>query len=360
MGGVEQLVLDLAQGLMQRGSRVAVICYDAEGVAPMREALRACGVDVHPLRGGPALSGRIQRFRHLLGIFRRYRGGVVHLIEGWPARDGLAIVAAKLAGAGPIVRTEGEPPAQPVSVRQRLLSRVKDRLLARIVCLSEANRREHIELIGREPEKTVLVLLGIHLERFDRAGADRERVRALIGASNGAVVVGAIGRIHEGRKGAQYFVEMARAVSARSSGERFVMVGDGPGRARLEAAANGSVTFVGRYPTAADAYAAMDVVVIPSLVEGGPYTLLEAMAMGCPVVATSVGMVPEVIEDGVTGRVVPPGDTNALAEAVRSMTADLPAARAMAARGQATVRARYSVDAMVERYAALYRDVLGT
>jgi len=344
---------------VQRSHRVAVLCYDAEATAPRRDALRASGVEVHPLMGGPTLFGRVRRLRHLLSIFRRYRGSIVHLIEGWPARDALAILAARLMGAGPIVRTEGEPPAQPVSAKQRLLCRLKDRFLARIVCLSEANRREHVALVGRDPAKTSLIPLGIHLDQFERASVDRERVRALVGASNGSVVVGTIGRLHEGRKGAQYFVDMARAVWAQSPGERFVMVGDGPGRARLEASASGSVVFLGRYPNAAECYAAMDVFVIPSLVEGGPYTLLEAMAIGCPVVSTSVGMVPEVIEDGVTGRVVPPGDATALAEAVRSMTADLPRAREMAARGRDAVRARYSVDAMVERYVALYREVLG-
>jgi glycosyltransferase involved in cell wall biosynthesis len=359
MGGVEQLVIDLAQGLVQRGHRVAVICYSTEAIAPLRDTLRRSGVDVHPLKGGPTLLGRVQRFRHLLSIFRRYRGAVVHLIEGWPARDGLAIVAARLMGSGPIVRTEGEPPARPLSAKQRLLTRLKDPFVPRIVCISEANRREHIDLIGRDPGKTPLIPLGIHMERFDRGSVDRERVRALAGATNGTVMVGTIGRLHEVRKGAEYFVEMVRMLSGDCPDVRFVMVGDGPERAQLEASAEGSVVFLGRYPNAAECYAAMDVFVAPSLVEGGPYTVLEAMAMGCPVVSTAVGMVPELIEDGVSGKVVPPGDAGALAAAVSSMTADLPRARAMAARGRDAVRARYTVDAMVERYVALYRDVLG-
>jgi glycosyltransferase involved in cell wall biosynthesis len=105
--------------------------------------------------------------------------------------------------------------------------------------------------------------------------------------------------------------------------------------------------------------AALDVLTLPSLrSEASSQVIPQALAVGTPVVATSIGGSPELIEDGVTGRLVPPGDAGALAATVVAMLRDPEAARAMARRGQAAVLARYTMDATMARTTAVYEELL--
>jgi glycosyltransferase involved in cell wall biosynthesis len=101
----------------------------------------------------------------------------------------------------------------------------------------------------------------------------------------------------------------------------------------------------------------MDVFVMPSLFEGGPTSVLEAMAMQKPVVATSVGMVPEVIEDGRTGLVVPPGDAATLATGVIRLLSQAEGRQEMALAARAHAVQDFSIDRMVERYLAAFAEV---
>jgi glycosyltransferase involved in cell wall biosynthesis len=151
---------------------------------------------------------------------------------------------------------------------------------------------------------------------------------------------------------------MAKLLAADAVDYRFFVVGDGWLRPELENEAGGLVSFLGEHARPAEYYAAMDIFVLPSHWEGGPITVLEALAMNRPVVSTRVGVVPEVIEDGVEGLIVPPLDVEALAEGVRRLVADRPRAAAMAERGQARVQASYSSEALVSGYLTLYRDLL--
>jgi glycosyltransferase involved in cell wall biosynthesis len=105
--------------------------------------------------------------------------------------------------------------------------------------------------------------------------------------------------------------------------------------------------------------AALDVLVLPSTrSEAVSQVILQALAVGTPVVGTTIGGTPEVVRDGVTGRLVPPADVPALAAAIRELLHDPPRARAMGQAGQALVQARYTIDAMMARTIAVYAELL--
>jgi len=106
-------------------------------------------------------------------------------------------------------------------------------------------------------------------------------------------------------------------------------------------------------------YAAADVFVAPTLADNLPYTVLEAMACGVAVVASRIGGVPEEVDDGVTGLLVPPGDADALGEALVRLLADPDRRARMGAAGRARVEALFALPAFIERHEALYRDVAG-
>src|SRR3712207_5693871 len=109
MGGMEQNLLDLGRALVQRRHRVGVMCFAAPAIEPLRRSLREAGVDVYPLVEDAGVRGRWRRLWQVVRILRRYPQGVLHLDEGWPAGDGLVIVAALLARVRGIVRTEHQP-----------------------------------------------------------------------------------------------------------------------------------------------------------------------------------------------------------------------------------------------------------
>ncbi len=141
------------------------------------------------------------------------------------------------------------------------------------------------------------------------------------------------------------------AVAAAIPEATFVIVGDGPMRAELEAAAPTNVQFLGFREDMPGVYASLDVLVQPSLREGMPMTLLEAMASGVPVVATRVGAAADVIDNGRTGMLVPPSDVPALTAAVQSLLRD---DHGIGQAARQEVERRFTVDVMARRYAEEY------
>jgi glycosyltransferase involved in cell wall biosynthesis len=164
-------------------------------------------------------------------------------------------------------------------------------------------------------------------------------------------------------KGHRWLIDAMPAVLARNPHATLILAGSGPGlaAARERVAAAGlaaRVRILGPRADSVDLLALSDVVVLPSVAaEGLPIVLLEALALGKPVVATRVGGIPEVIQDGETGLLVPPGDPPALADAISALLADPTRAAAMAARGRAAVRARLTADAMVRQIERLYVEL---
>ena len=178
----------------------------------------------------------------------------------------------------------------------------------------------------------------------------------------GGPVISIVGRL-KAVKGHRIFLESARKVLTARPDVRFWIVGDGELRGELEAIASRlgltqAVSFLGYRSDAWHAMAMSDVVVCASLYEAFPRTLLEALAMERPVVATAVGGIPEIVIDGETGVLTPAGDPNALASAVLRLLDDRELARRLAAAGRELVCQRYTVEAHAAALASLYREAL--
>jgi glycosyltransferase involved in cell wall biosynthesis len=210
-----------------------------------------------------------------------------------------------------------------------------------------------------DPRKVVTILNGLDL---DRIGPTSRVTRAdLELAPTGAVLVTVANFVP--MKGHRWLIDAMPAILARNPDATLVLAGSGPGlaAARERVAAAGlepRVRFLGPRADGVDLLALGDVVVLPSVAaEGLPIVLLEALALGKPVVATRVGGIPEVIQDGATGLLVPPGDPPALADAISALLANPTRAAAMAARGRAAVRARLTADAMVRQIERLYVEL---
>jgi glycosyltransferase involved in cell wall biosynthesis len=361
MGGMEEHVIQLASGLARRGRRTAVICSPYESIRPMREQLAANGVEVRPLpdRGrGPV--GAARRFMALVRTLKTYPGCVLHMhFTGYRGGD-LVALAARAAGASKVVRSVHLPPVPPITRLDRVGIGWRDRLLARVICVSRPTRQAHLEALGRDPSKCVVVHNGIDLQRFSPS-ITPDGVRAEFGLDDTAPLVGTVARLSEERKGVNYFVDMAAEVARTHPRARFLVVGDGHLRRALEAQAQrlgvrDRVTFTGERNDVARLLAAMDVFVIPSLYEACQYALLEAMAMGKPVVATPAGVAPDVVFDHDTGLLVPLADSAAMATAVRELLNDAPFARRLGQEARALMARQFSVDVMVDNIGRVYAE----
>jgi glycosyltransferase involved in cell wall biosynthesis len=265
------------------------------------------------------------------------------------------------------------------SLKTRLFIAI-ERVLARfctdrIIVVSEQQRREICESfhVGRR-EQFRVVPLGID---FEELVEDREALRREYGVSDDEVAIGIVGRLCEVKNHAMLLESAARVVEGFNGNgprTRFVIVGDGHLRADIERQARDlgvadKTVFTGFREDATSLYAGLDIAALTSLNEGTPLTLIEAMCCGCPVAATEVGGVVDVMGsrgtslDGFTiwdhGVTAPSRDVEAFARALRFLVERPDLRREMGERGRAFVRARLSRDRLVSDIETLYRELLG-
>jgi glycosyltransferase involved in cell wall biosynthesis len=230
----------------------------------------------------------------------------------------------------------------------------------RVVCVS-AGQAERVRRAGVLPERVRVIRNAARLEAFSEPDpAARNWLRELVGG-DGPILVAA-GRLSV-EKGFQVLVEAAPAILKAVPSARLVVFGDGPLRGSLErrVAALGLTDRV-RLPGFRDDLDCLlpwaDLVVLPSLTEGLPNVALEAAAAGVPVVATAVGGTPEVVIDGQTGVLVPPGEPTSLASRIVDVLRLPDRARALGAAGRRRVEEQFSFDAQARAYQQLFAEVV--
>lgn len=365
VGGVPDHVMTLARGLAPDHD-VTVVC---NGIDPGHAAaLGAAGVGVahidfrrllHPIRD-------VGAFLRLLNLLRTQRFDVVHTHMSKAALVGG--VAGRAARAPAIVNTAHNLGFLAVPQKAlRALFWVYDRLLFaatahRIVTVSDRVREGAVKGGIAPAGKVVAIHNGVLGARFEISAPEARARRVALGVADGAPLVLAVARL-VWFKGLDALVEATPALLARHPEARVVIVGGGPLREKLEAQARAlgverAVIFTGERSDVPELLAAADIFVLPSVSEGLPISILEAMTAGKPVVATSVGGIPELIVDGETGLLTPARDAGSLAEALIRLAGDPELRARMGAAGKARAQIEFSPGRMVERTAALYREIL--
>jgi glycosyltransferase involved in cell wall biosynthesis len=359
VGGMAQHVANLVRGLDRSRFEVAVAGPPGDLAA---DAARAASCAVHPLTfrssPAPAALGAVR----LAGLVRREGFNLVHA-HGYAAA-GAAALARRLAPHARLVCTVHNfltgTGAQPVAGwRACWLLGLIARRADRIITVSDSLRAQFEGIPGVE-NKLVTISNGIDLAAF--AKPDPAQARRELGLGTNRPVVGMVGRL-AAQKGPLDFVRAASLVSQRIADARFVLIGDGPLREAVEQLADelgisDRVILAGHRPDAPTLIQAFDVVVVPSLSEGSSLTAMEAMAWSRPVVGTAVGGVREVIADGETGTLVPPGDTQALTEAIVSLLSDPERAQNWGEAGRRRVEREFSLRLMIERIEQTYLETV--
>jgi glycosyltransferase involved in cell wall biosynthesis len=321
------LLSDLAAGAPSAGIELSVgYLKDIDG-NPAARGLRARGIEPELVPVGRMLEpGAIPRLRrHLV----RVRPDVVHTHLG--LTDVLGTVAARSLGL-PSVSTvhlvAGQPTGRPSeasargSARARLAALARRHAGRRVIAVSDAAREAYLHKRWDTPERVVTVHNGI--ARSPNPG-DGARIRAELGLDPAALVVSIVTVLRQG-KGHELAVEAVRQLLPRFPGLRLVVLGDGSAREeirRLAAPLGSAAIFTGHHDDVMGVLMATDVLVHPTQMDAFPTALLEAAAARVPIVATAVGGIPEIVEDGATGLLLGfPPSAAALADRLEQLLAD--------------------------------------
>ena len=285
----------------------------------------------------------------LVRALRRHRADVVHTHNPLPLIYGAP--AARLAGAAAIHTKHG---VNPGSRGHHMLRRAAAQLTSAFVAVSDTTTAQAKEQRDAPSRKMHTIANGIRLDRYRPDPEARAAARVELGLGD-AWVVGTVGRLDEYKNQALLVRAMAPLLS---SDVRLVIVGDGPARGDVEAELAKLrepkwVVMTGRRMDVPRLMPAFDVFALSSKTEGLPLVVPEAMAAGLPIVTTSVGGLPTVVDEDVTGMLVPV-DAAALSRALRRLADDRDLPRAMGQRARETALARYSADRMVDAYLDLY------
>jgi glycosyltransferase involved in cell wall biosynthesis len=294
----------------------------------------------------------------LVALARRRGARILH-VHGYAAAD-FGRLAARIAGTKLVLHEHFADPAMPAY--QGLADRALASLTHRAIAVSQSTRDFLVRERFVSADRVHLIWNGAPLDEFAPAGADRRhRVRRDLGLPESALVVGSIGRLNA-QKGHRFLLEAAAPLSRRWPDLRVLVVGDGDllEDLRGQASALGiadRVLFAGHRTDVPDLLAALDVFCISSLYEGTPLALFEAMAAGRAIVSTAVDGCREVLEEGRSGLLVPPGDAPALEAALNRVLAE-PDLREALGRQALEDSRTYDVRSCVEQMERLYDEVL--
>lgn len=351
MYGAEAVILNLSRTLRDRGheSALAVFANSAQPNDQLERRARAEGLETHaiPCRGQLDLAVP-SRLRELV---RTARVDVVHA-HGYKAD---IYAAWALHGSKtPFVSTCHNWLDNNLLLRiYGKLDRLALRKFQRVIAVSEGVQQRLLSS-GVRADKVMLISNGIDLRPLTVVERSPSQTRPY--------TVGIVARL-SAEKGVDLFLQAAAAIHESLPETQFVVAGDGPDRAALqklieELHLNDHARLVGRQENMPAFYASMDVLVLSSRTEGLPMALLEGMGSGLPVVATSVGEIPLVIENGQTGLLVPPEDPRSLAKAVIALLGDSELRYSMGERARARVDREFSAERMTEAYLRVYETVL--
>ncbi|MEP7287488.1 MAG: glycosyltransferase family 4 protein [Chloroflexota bacterium] len=370
IGGAAIYVIQLAAHLNEAGYQSQLVCGQvgkAEGDMRYIADDKLLPLTIVPSLGREiSLTGDLVTVYRLWRLIRRERPDIVHTHT---AKAGfVGRLAAWLAGVPVIVHTfHGHVFAGYFGKNKTRvflwLERLWARLSTAIITLSATLKHELAEVYRVAPaEKIEIIELGFELDDLATLQKGQGDFRIQFNLPTTAPLIGIVGRLVP-IKNHDLFLQAAKQLADHLPAVHFVIVGDGERRAELEALAQSlgiadRVHFTGWIKDLLPVYAALDALVLCSINEGLPVSLIEAMAAGVPVISTAVGGSIDLLDNGRLGFVVPPDDTQALARGmVRALTD--PAAQQTAVEARTAVRERYAIQHSVDRTVALYSRLLG-
>lgn len=340
-----------AQELGKRGYRVILACQPNSF---LERSARERSIETLPLRMNYFLPSLIK----LSFFLRREKVDLINA-HGYPDHF-LCAVARKMTGVRALVRTKHNH----VPLKGGALSRyLYGTLTSRIVAISEHIREVMIES-GLKPDQVTTIRTAINLSQF----VPREKNQHLLRELNfpaGCAIIGIVARLTE-RKGFKNLFEAVKLLADEGRTLKCLVVGGGASTEKIAALKNHAaslgisehILLTGRRGDIPDILSLLDVFILPSLAEGLGRSLLEAMAAGKPIVASTVGGIPEAIEDGKSGLLVKPDDSRALAHAIGLLLDNPEKAQELGRASRKRAELLFDETKMIDRICSLYEELI--
>ncbi len=362
MGGAERLMVPILKHLSRDDFEPRVCVFQTKEGNPMAESIQALDVPVDSLE-----INRLRDVSALPRLTRYLKENNVKLVHTQlEFANILGNIAAKFMRL-PSVCTVHVLPPEEVKLKTKFHQRAEWTSLRmfcdRIVSVSEEARTYHLDIAGFSPEKITTIYNGIDLMEFRKSGrADRNAIRRELGIPGNANLMTTVAVLRQ-PKGIEFMIRALPAVLAADPLAYYLVVGSGPHHDVLieEVAKVGvkdRVIFAGLRKDVPDLLAASDLFVLPTLTEALPTVLAEAMAVGLPIVASAVGGVPEMVTNGVNGRLVSPGVPAELSDACIDLLSSPEKRKSMGGRGLEIVDEKFSIARQVGQMRELYLDLL--
>ena len=356
---ISPLLINLVEGLAKENFQQTICCLRGKpaGASPFEEkypVLSLSGKKTPSLHPVPIarLSRIIRENRIDIVHCQRHKPTVCSTLAAWRAGRGVKVVST-VHGKN---RTRG--------ARRKFLNFLLFKRISKIISVSRAVRQDILQTNpGLASDKVVTIYNGIDPQKFSVENADSESVLETLALRDGTTVFGTVARLSP-VKGQRFLLEAFETLMRRNPNVALVFAGTGPKEQELKERAkamidSGHVRFLGHRSDIPDFLTAIDCFVLPSLSEGHPLSLLEAMACERIVVASRVGGVPEILSSPDTGFTVEPGSAASLAEAMEMacLIGD-ERRKAMRTNARKTVLENYTVEKMVAATAGLYRSLI--
>ena len=353
-GGAQVSLFRLLKQLDRERFSQSVVClYNGDGL--IAEQIRSLGIPVIDLNMSNKL--RLDAFWRFYRLLQEQQPLILHT---WMFHANIpGRVLGRIAGI-PVIISSERTMRQEGKFRQ-LSNRYTASLSDRIVCVSVNVAKYTEQTIHLPPEKLVVIPNGVDRNDYRNLPSKAE-ARRLFQLPDSALIIGAIGRMHR-VKGLNILLSAFAQLAELRGSVHLLFVGEGSVRQLLidqthDFGLNSKVTFLAFQKDIPKLLPALDLFVSASLHEGMPNAVLEAMAAGLPVVATDVGGTPEVVQDGQTGFLVPPGEFEALAISIDKLLEDPDLRCRMGKEGKERVARYFSIEQMSQQYEQLYEQLL--
>ena len=350
-GGQEIRIFQESLRFAELGHRVLIACHEGSGLARKAEEV-GLQVRIIPMRFAcdPAA---IYKFYRLIKTEK------VDIIHTHSSKDSWIAGTAGRISQTPVVRSRHLS----TPVRQSLMAAFVYSHLCDIIITSGMHIREALITKNKiDPDRIVSIPAGVDTKKYD-INIKGDNIRAEFGLIGSYPVVGSVAILRRW-KGHHFILEAVPRIISAFPDAKFLITGDGPQWDNLnmkirELGIEKHVIMTGFRNDISEIMSALDIFILPSTAsEATSQVIPQALSMGKPVIATNVGGLPEIIEDGVTGLLIPPGDPDAIAGAVLRMAEHKEEAQKMAVKGRDKILKDFTFQGMIDRTAGVYYDVL--
>ena len=357
IGGVQQQLLSLLKAYNREWFHPIFCCLGPK--EEMGKEIERTGIEFIPLN-----KLRYNRFSPgiVLELYRLMKKKQIHVVRTHRYRSNLyGRLAAFLAGVPVIIASVHDNYRTDKRLKRIIMNRILSKITDKIVAVSEDVKKDILRYDSIDPSKIEVIPNGIDVERFNPERNTTD-IRKEFSLEEDDIVIGFIGRIVPA-KGLEYLLNALPYLKEEFKNIKLLIVGEGSLVEELKERAKknnifDNILFTGRRRDIPEILASINIFVMPSIAEGLPNALLEAMAMGKPIVTTEVGGIPEIVKNGFNGLLVPPRDTVSLSKAIKELISNDQLATKMGQAARDLVRDNLSIKAIAQKWQSIYLSIL--